>query len=158
MKPRLTALTAAIMLVGALPVTAAVQVMTPIQVVNVVVAASATQDTTKIGGLYAADAIFVDEGPPFRWSGANAGVTWSNHIKSIFTKMKMREFTAIAQRPRAYNHTSTGAYVVIPMVLDGAYGTKHFHESGTFTFTLRRDDTAWRITSQVWTLDVGNGN
>lgn len=153
MKRSLFVLTVALISSTLLPARAAAPASTPIQVVNTVVAASATLDTTKTGGLYAADAIFVDEGSPFQWNGANAGVAWSNYIKGRFVQMKMRNFTAIAKKPSEYNHTATGAYVIIPLVLNGDYGTKHFHEVGTFTFTLRREGAEWKITSQVWTVD-----
>ena len=123
----------------------------PMRVVSAAIVAAKALNPSAFAGLYAPNAIVVDEGPPFTWTGATAGTTWMTGVKAAFEHIKMTHFTSIATKPIANNVSCTGAYVVVPMTLDGDFGHTHFHEAGTFTFTLRATAGTWLITSQVWT-------
>ncbi len=122
--------------------------------VNKVIAASEVLDASALMGLYSESAVFVDEGPIVMY-GPTVGYDWLTRVKKKFAERKMTQFKATAAKPSAAQISANGAYIVIPMELNARVGTvKHFHESGTFTFTLVQQSGTWRITSQVWTVLV----
>ncbi len=121
-------------------------------VVNKVVAASEVLDASALAGLYTDNAVFVDEGPIVIY-GPTVGLDWLTRVKAEFAERKMTQFKATASKPTVAQISANAAYIVVPMELNAVVGTdKHFHESGTFTFTLAQKADAWKITSQVWTV------
>ncbi len=122
------------------------------RLVNTALAAVQRIDGSALARLYSDDAVFVDEGPPYVWRGANAGSSWASHIHQGLAKMKMRNFVTTVQKPTTTHISATGAYIVVPMVLNGTTSRGPFHEDGAFTFTLRNRNGTWKITSQTWTV------
>lgn len=121
-------------------------------VVNRVVAASESIDASALKGLYSENAVFIDEGPIVIY-GPNVGYEWATRVNGAFAQRHMTHFTATASKPTVAQTSSKAAYVVVPMELNAQIGaTKHYHETGTFTFTLVEQSGAWKITSQVWTV------
>jgi ketosteroid isomerase-like protein len=121
-------------------------------VVNKVVTASEVLDASALTGLYTDNAVFVDEGPIVIY-GPTVGYDWLTRVKQEFAERKMTQFKATASKPTISQISANAAYIVVPMELNAVIGTdKHFHESGTFTFTLVQNSDAWKITSQVWTV------
>lgn len=125
---------------------------TSLDVVNKAVTAATTLDGDALKGLYAKNAVFVDEGP---WSayGPHAGQEWALEVQQRFALRKMTEFKAIPAAPTIAQEQGDSAYVVVPLKLDGHLGSgAHYHEDGAFTFSLQREAGEWKITSQVWTV------
>jgi ketosteroid isomerase-like protein len=123
-----------------------------LDIVNRVIAASEKVDASALTGLYTDNAVFVDEGPTLIY-GRNAGFDWATRVNKAFAQRHMTRFTATASKPAVVQISPSGAYIVVPMELNAQIGaTKHFHETGTFTFTLVPQSGTWRITSQVWTV------
>jgi hypothetical protein len=121
-------------------------------VVNKVVAASEVLDAPALTGLYTDNAVFIDEGPIVIY-GPTVGYDWLTRVKEKFAERKMTQFKATASTPTTAQISVNAAYIVVPMELNALVGTdKHFHESGTFTFTLVQKAEAWKITSQTWTV------
>jgi ketosteroid isomerase-like protein len=150
MKHRTTFLTLAFVL--ALSSLARAQSPSAVDVVNKVVAASEVLDDSALIGLYTDNAVFVDEGPIVIY-GPTVGYDWLTRVKQEFAERKMTQFKATASKPTIVQVSANGAYIVVPMELNAVVGAdKHFHESGTFTFTLVRKAEQWKITSQVWTV------
>lgn len=121
-------------------------------VVNRVIAASEVLDASALTGIYAANAVFIDEGPLVIY-GPNVGRDWLARVKVAFAQKKMTQFKAAAMKPAVVQISTNGAYIVVPMELNARVGAdKHFHDSGTFTFTLEQKSGQWKTTSQVWTV------
>lgn len=132
-----------------LPATAAT---TSIDVVNKALAAASTLDAPKLDGLYAKNAVFVDEGPYIGY-GTNAGHAWALEIQKRFAQRKLTQFKATLAAPTIAQEKGNDAYVVVPIKLDAHLGSgAHYHEDGAFTFTLQRINGDWKITSQVWSV------
>jgi ketosteroid isomerase-like protein len=125
---------------------------TSMDVVQKALAACATLEPSAFDGLYANEAVFVDEGPYIGY-GSNAGHAWAEEIHRRFAQRKMTQFAAVASKPIEAQEKGDEAYVVVPLKLDGRLGNgAHYHEDGAFTFTLHREAGDWKITSQVWTV------
>jgi len=121
-------------------------------VVDKVVTASETLDASALRGLYTDNAVFIDEGPIVIY-GPTVGVDWATRVTKVFAERKMTEFKATAKQPLIAQIKPESAYVVVPMELSARAGANgHYHETGTFTFTLIRESGVWKITSQVWTV------
>jgi ketosteroid isomerase-like protein len=159
MKRRLILSALGAALLAASLLTPARSATTALDVVNTVVTASEKIDASALAGLYARNAVFIDEGPIVIY-GPNVGVEWATRVKKAFAARKMSNFKATASKPAVVQMSDVkGAYIVVPMELSASVGTKgHYHETGTFTFTLVKQAGEWKITSQVWTVltkDVG---
>lgn len=121
-------------------------------IVNKAIAASSTLVPSAFDGLYAKNAVFVDEGPYVGY-GADAGHAWALAIQRRFAERKMMQFKVTPSAPTIAQEKGDSAYVVVPMKLDGHLGSgAHYHEDGAFTFTLQRESGAWKITTQVWSV------
>ncbi|HEV3153005.1 MAG TPA: nuclear transport factor 2 family protein [Candidatus Baltobacteraceae bacterium] len=139
-------------LTAALPAgTAAAPAPAYLKVVAQAIAASNGQDPAAFDGLYAPGAAVVDEEPPYVWNGAGAGHAWFAQVLATLKRLKMTAFHAAALPPTEVRSTADAAYAVVPVDLKGTAPGKRFQETGTLTFTLRRDGSSWKITSQVWT-------
>jgi ketosteroid isomerase-like protein len=142
----------AVLLALAAPSFAPAQSPGAMDVVNKVIAASEAIDAEALRGLYTDNAVFIDEGPIVIY-GPTVGVDWATRVKKAFADRHMTEFKATASAPAVAQIKPDGAYVVVPMELNARVGAdKHFHESGTFTFTLVNQSGNWKISSQVWTV------
>jgi len=86
--------------------------------------------------------------------GPDVGVQWATRVNKAFAARKMIDFKATASKPALVQMSDEkGAYIVVPMELSARIGTSgHYHETGTFTFTLVKQAGLWKITSQVWTV------
>ena len=116
--------------------------------VNTVTAAM-TQHTSKtLAGAYTSDAVIIDDQAPFRWSGSNAAGDW---LSSLTTYGKLHYARFIAGHPVEITRGANNAYVVILGRLSGLGPRTGLRVNVLLTFTLRRADGAWKITSQSWT-------
>jgi ketosteroid isomerase-like protein len=116
--------------------------------VNAVMAAVQADNPSAVSGLYAGNAIIVDDQGPFTWSGSNAGSEWLSDV-SRYSKWssKIAHFNGT---PVSIESGTDSAYVVVAGTFSGAK-PKPWKQQGTLTFTLRKARGDWKITSQVWT-------
>jgi hypothetical protein len=119
-------------------------------VTNVVDAAN-TDDASLLSGIFTANAIVVDENPPFLWRGAGAGVAWWHVVEAVTRKAKMTHLKAIDVRLGEFRQSPTDAYLVQPMTVTGVAAGKPFAEPGTMTYTFHGSGGTWLISTMVWT-------
>jgi ketosteroid isomerase-like protein len=122
-----------------------------LKLATAVLRATNTDDISAFAGLYASDAVVVDENPPFAWHGANAGAAWWRVVEGVMQKMKMPHLKAAHVRISEFRQSSTDAYMVQSMTITGSAAGKPFAESGTMTYTFHNAGGTWVISSQVWT-------
>ena len=142
----------AIAVVPALTVAAPAAPPAPIlKLTNAVIHATNTDDASAFAGLYADDAVVVDENPPFVWRGAGAGAAWWHVIDAVTKTMKMTHMAATGIRITEFKQSATDAYMIQAMTIAGTAVGKPFAESGTMTYTFHKTGDTWLISSQIWT-------
>lgn len=122
--------------------------------VKAVITAIKNDDEVAISALYANDAVVVDEQAPFEWTGAGAGARWLSASRD-WSKWspKIAHFRdALAEIQ--VDDGSGSAYVVVAGAFLGADPKKPWQQHGTLTFTLRKIDGSWKISSQAWARTV----
>jgi ketosteroid isomerase-like protein len=122
-----------------------------LKLVNTVIAATNSDDAAALAGLFADDAVVVDENPPFAWRGAGAGVAWWHVVDAVTQKAKMQHVKAVNVRLGEFRQSAADAYLVQAMTVTGIAGTKPFAEAGTMTYTFHNAGGTWLISSMVWT-------
>ncbi|HYL27472.1 MAG TPA: DUF4440 domain-containing protein [Candidatus Nitrosotalea sp.] len=122
-----------------------------LKLASAVIAAANADNVAGFAGLYTADAVVVDENPPFVWRGAGAGAAWWNAVRAIAKKMKLTHIKAINVRIGEFRESATDAYLVESMTVAGLMNGKPFAESGTQTYTFHKAGEKWLVSTQVWT-------
>jgi ketosteroid isomerase-like protein len=122
-----------------------------LKLANAVIRATNTDDASALNGLYADDAVVVDENPPFAWHGRGAGAAWWRVVDAIVRGMKMTHVRAVDVRIGEFRQSATDAYLIQPLTITGTANGKPFAESGTLTYTFHKNGDTWLISSQVWT-------
>lgn len=118
---------------------------------NAVIRAADTNNGSGLAGIFAGDAVVVDENPPFVWRGAGAGVAWWAVVDATIAKAKLTNFRAANVRIGEFRQTATDAYLVQSLTIVGTAGGKPFAEDGTMTYTFHNGGGAWLISTAVWT-------
>lgn len=145
-------LTPLLVLIAAGPALAAVSPPAPIAaLVRRVEIATNHDNGAAMRGIYTADAVVVDENPPYVWRGANAGAAWWSNVDGIVAKMHLKSFGAAFRPASEFRLSGNDAYMVQPTTVHGVQNGKAFSERGTMTYTFHRDHGTWKISSQVWT-------
>jgi ketosteroid isomerase-like protein len=145
----------AVLAVGSVPLQAMAAPTPPpapiLKLANAVIHAANTGDASAFAGLYTADAVVVDENPPFTWRGTGAGTAWWHEVDAVSQKLKLTHLRATHVRVSEFKRSATDAYLVEPMIVSGAINGKPFAEPGTMTYTFHIERGTWLISSQVWT-------
>lgn len=127
-----------------------------------VIAAMATGDSKRLAGVYANDAVIVDNQAPFQWTGADAGADWFARTAGRWGKLWYGKFVPTVHSPlmpaSEMQFAPGSAYVIVPGRLTSRNSSKRIAQSGALTFTLREVSGAWKITSQVWTVSASGTN
>jgi ketosteroid isomerase-like protein len=116
-----------------------------------VVDAANANHPSKLAGLFTGDAIVIDELPPYAWTGASAGVAWWTDIAKFLRAHAITSLRATALAVSEYSEQGDAAYMVQPLRITTTASGKTRTEEGTQTYTFRKVDGAWRISSAVWT-------
>jgi ketosteroid isomerase-like protein len=122
-----------------------------LELTNAVIHTSDTDDPSGLASIFTADAVVVDENPPFVWRGAGAGTAWWRGVDSVLAKVKMTHFKATNVRVSEFVAAQNDAYLVQPLTLTGVRDGKPFAESGTLTYTFHQTGGTWLISTLVWT-------
>jgi ketosteroid isomerase-like protein len=112
--------------------------------------AANANDPSRLAGLYTGDAIVIDELSPFTWTGPNAGAAWLTAVAQ-FLAAKKSSLTASALAISEYRSNGDAAYMVQPLRVSVVAGGKTNVELGTQTYTFRKVNGVWKISSAVWT-------
>jgi hypothetical protein len=140
------------MLAAALPVSAATIAPTSamMQPVKNALASLNTSTTKPLAGIYSPNATIVDEFAPYTWSGANAGMMWYSDWIKFSKSINMTNAKGTLLKPSAFNQSGERVYLVVPVNFGGTIKGKPVTEHGTWTFTLQRSGSSWRILTQSW--------
>lgn len=108
-----------------------------------------TGNPAGLQGVFTADAVIVDEFPPFRWTGGGP-TTWFSDFKGIAKQMKLTAVRAVPHAAQYYEHGAGSAYVVVPTTLSYKMAGKAAVETGAWTFTFAKTGSTWKISSMIW--------
>lgn len=122
-----------------------------VSVANAVIRATNTDDASALSTLFTADAVVVDENPPFAWRGSGAGVAWWRVVEAVTKKAKIAHLKAIGVRLGEFKQSANDAYLIQSLTVSGIAGGKPFAEAGTMTYTFHRTGATWLISTMVWT-------
>ncbi len=151
---------AALLVMALAPVVSAAASGSPppeiLKLASAVIHGTNTDDASALAGLFADDAVVVDENPPFAWRGANAGVAWWHVVQQITKKARLSHLQATNVRTGEFKQSPTDAYLVQSMTITATTPGKPFAESGTLTYTLHKTGGTWLISTMVWTTKPAN--
>src|SRR5512140_952218 len=88
----------------------------------------------------------LDEFPPHVWHGPTACADWFKAEKAYNEKREISDEDAPLGTPQTVDINGDRAYFVAPMTYTYKQHGKPVKETATFTVTLRRTPTGWRIT------------
>ena len=115
-----------------------------------VLVAANTNNAAKLANICTADAVVVDENPPFVWRGANAGVEWWQGVQEVLGTMHAT--LHVTEFPFSeYRQDASSAYLIQPLKITITTSRKTINELGTETYTFRKVNGAWKISSATWT-------
>lgn len=117
-----------------------------------VIDAANANDDAEFTGLYTADAVVIDESAPFRWTGADAGMKWWQHVQRTLAAGQAT-LHATLSTPTEYrlDHEGDDAYLIEPVTVSVTSGGKTRAEHGTQTYTFHKANGTWKISSATWT-------
>lgn len=99
---------------------------------------------------YAADAVIVDEIPPFMWRG-RAFAGWSAALAAAWKEGGLADGQMTTAAPTQFAAGNGMAYAIIPAHLTYTEKGKPATEDGIFTVTLKQMKAGWRIAAWTWT-------
>jgi hypothetical protein len=125
--------------------------------VNLLVQAINQGATTCPPGVFAEDAVVIDDFPPYHWSGHGAGCDW--YLALVGTDAASRAaFTALhghlhVGAPQFSRASGDDAYFVLPgvFVFDVAEN-KRVQQSSSWLITERRVAGQWLIAGHAWAI------
>ena len=100
---------------------------------------------------HAADAIIIDEPPPFIWRGPGAFQAWLGDLAKDDAARGRTDGHVTLGAPKREEVAGEAAYVIVPV--DYAFKDRGvaLHEPSQMTLTLRKTSAGWKITSWTWT-------
>lgn len=118
------------------------------QPIQAVIAAVQHANPAALSGLYASDAMIVDNREPFEWNGSRAGTQWLGSNQWTKWSPNVARFQAVISEAQIYGPDRT--YIVLACAFSSVNAKKPWMQRGTLTFMLRKEYGRWRIVSQVW--------
>jgi ketosteroid isomerase-like protein len=108
-------------------------------------------DVAGAASTHAADAVIVDEVPPFEWRGQGAFQAWAGDLAAYDKKNGISdEHVAISAATRT-EVDGDRAYVIAPAVYTFKQGGASMRASSQMTFALKKESTGWMIQAWTWT-------
>jgi ketosteroid isomerase-like protein len=106
--------------------------------------------------LCADQAIIIDDFPPYQWSGSGACAKWLNDFHAFTKQIQLTDLVATLGEVRHVYVTADRAYVVVPATVTCKEQGKPVHETGaTWTFTLQKGSSGWRIAGWAFAAGIG---
>jgi len=116
--------------------------------------AASRGDAAAAARVLSTDAVAVDDAPPFVWSGKNGGMRWftdeANALKAGHVTLRI----TMVGSAREVTETTDGSalYFAQPIRVALTTAGKTDYEAGIATMTMRKERSAWKITSYTWTM------
>jgi len=118
--------------------------------ISAVASALNAGNASALKNAFTADAVIVDEFPPFKWAGAGAGVVWFTDFSAFAKKLKISAAHATPHDAKYYEHDAKTAYVVVPTDFKYAVSGKPAAETGAWTFVFVKRGGRLKIASMTW--------
>ena len=99
------------------------------------------------------DVCIVEDFPPFRWTGADAGGEWLAAMAANAQRLGMTTITMVPGEPRRIEVNTEHGYCVIPGQVKLEGPDSNLDEDGLITFAMRLENGRWRISALTWTGD-----
>ena len=115
------------------------------------VAAFNVGDLKAAEATHAADAIIIDELPPFIWRGPGAFQAWLVDLDRDDKARGRTDAHVTLGAPRREEVAGEAAYVIVPIDLAFKERGVALHEPSQMTLSLRKTAAGWKITSWTWT-------
>lgn len=121
------------------------------QPVRQFIAAFNVGDLKAAEATHAADAIIIDEPPPFIWRGPGAFQAWLGDLAKDDAARGRTEGHVTLGEPKREEVAGDAAYVIVPVDYSFRDNGVPLHEPSQMTLSLRKTAEGWKITSWTWT-------
>jgi ketosteroid isomerase-like protein len=126
--------------------------------VDTALRAGQSGDLKKLRDEYTPNCIFIDEFPPFHWSGLNAIDKYFASAVKMYKETQHSGVRMTIKPPKYIYVSGNNAYLVEPLSENATVRGKAYKSAGFLTFTLVKIGHVWKITSQIWTKTSENMN
>ena len=115
------------------------------------VTATSGTDSDRFATLFAPDASITDTLSPYHWQGQGSAARYFEVLQRVVKAFEWDNMHLVGDGDPFVASGAGFAYAALPLTVEyKVHGTPH-HDKGLFTLSLRRDGTAWKITSATWT-------
>ncbi|WP_164156605.1 nuclear transport factor 2 family protein [Sandarakinorhabdus rubra] len=101
---------------------------------------------------FAADAVIIDEFPPYRWQGPKAHHDWAADLAKATAAYGATNMHARIGAPTWAETKGSNGFLVVPEALDSRVNGKPMCERGLHSFSFRKERGQWKITVSAWAL------
>jgi len=108
-------------------------------------------DAAGAAATHAADAVIIDEVPPYLWRGGQAFQAWSADLDKDAKARGITDQAVTIGAPTREEVSGDHAYVVVPAVYAFKERGVAMRESAQFAFALRKGAGGWLIHGWTWT-------
>ena len=98
----------------------------------------------------AEDAVVIDDLPPHVWQGPDACSRWFKAFEAWASKAGVTNAVISLAETRHLDFDGEFAYLVAPVTLSYIKAGKPVNFAGMITLTLRKRESAWRISGVAW--------
>lgn len=98
----------------------------------------------------AEDAVVIDDFPPHVWQGQGACSRWFEAFEAWASKSGVTDAVITLGVISHLNFDGGFAYLVAPVTLSYMKGGKPVNFPGSITMTLRKQESAWRVSGVAW--------
>ena len=108
-------------------------------------------DAAGAASTHTADAVIIDEVPPFQWRGAGSFQGWAGDLAKYDKEHGITdEHVSIGAATRTEVGGDT-AYVIVPATYTFKQGGASMRASAQMTFALKKESAGWLIQGWTWT-------
>lgn len=111
-------------------------------------------DVKTAAATLSADAVILDEVPPYVWRGPNAIQAWAGDLQKAGQAAGDTEEKVTLGRPVRVNVTGDTAYAVIRATFSYTEKGQPMTEPGQMVYALRKAAGSWKIAGWAWTGGV----
>ena len=108
-------------------------------------------DMVGAAAAHAKDVVIIDEVPPYLWRGAQALQAWATDLQADSKANGMSEEKVTIKAATRIESKGSDAYVIVPATFSFKQKGVAMRESSQMTFVLKKEGSAWLITSWTWT-------
>jgi len=108
----------------------------------------------RASGAFAPDAVILDEISPFVWRGTDALQQWATDTARGSASYGATDQRSTLGQPTWADIEGDDGYIVVPEAVDVLVHGKPTCERGLHSFSLRRQETGWKIAVSAWALSA----